>query len=219
MKKTVTFYLIIFVSSFSFGQTNERNFSKISQTYYLYQDKDLVEKTIDFINKSPIAYERLEMILTGFFGALFTSNIDIKKSFVSKFEKIEKNEIKELLINLSTSNIDTIYSKTKMSTKYNDMNWASFLATGNKKFVDNVISNIKHAEERIDVNLFLVGATAKWSLCSNSKQHKQVENYLRSLQSKNEKLKEILEQEPQYFRDNITEIIKEQRLKGLWNQK
>ena len=208
---------MFFVSAFTYGQSSERNFSKILQTYYLYKDKDLVEKTFDFVNHSTMSYKRLEPILTGFFGALFLYDKDVKKSFVENIDKIEKPDIKELLMTLSSLDIDTIYSKTKITTEYNDMNWASYFATGNVKYIDNIISNVHYENERTDINLFLAGASAKWSLCSNANQDKLVKKYLESLKDKNENIKEILNQEPQYFKDKMVEILKEQKSKGIWN--
>jgi len=211
------FFLIFFVTPFSYGQSSERNFSNILQTYYLYKDKDLVDKTIDFVNHSPMSYKRLEPILTGFFGALFLYDKDVKKSFVSNFDKIEKPDIKELLVTLSSSNIDTLYSKTKITPEYNDMNWASYFATGNVKYIDNIISKVPYENERTDINLFLAGASAKWSLCSNASQDKLVKKHLNSLKDKNKNIKDILQEDPQYFKDKMVEILKEQKSKGIWN--
>ncbi|OCB73997.1 hypothetical protein [Flavobacterium crassostreae] len=211
------FFLIFFVSTSSYGQSSERNFSEILQTYYLYKDKDLVDKTIDFVNHSTMSYKRLEPILTGFFGALFLNDKNVKKSFVKNIDKIEKPEIKELIMTLSSSDIDILYSKAKITTEYNDMNWASYFATGNVKYIDNIISNLPYENERADINLFLAGASAKWSLCSNANQDKLVKKHLESLKDKNENMKEILNKEPQYFKDKMVEIIKVQKSKGIWN--
>lgn len=216
--KIINIFLLTFcVSTFSYGQTPERSFSDILQTYYLHKDKDIVNKTIDFVNHAPVNYKKLEPILTGFFGAIFLYEKDIKKSFISNFDKIEKSDIKELFINLSSSNIDTLYTKLKITTEYNDMNWASYFASGNIKYLDNIISNLPYDNERTDLTLFLAGATAKWSLCSNATQDKLVKKHLNSLKGKNENIKEILKEEPQYFKDKMVAIIKEQKSKGIWN--
>lgn len=209
--------MMVVVSSFSYGQTTERNFSNILQNYYVYKDKDLVDKTIDFVNHSTITYQKLEPILSGFFGALFLSDKEVKKSFESNFDKIEKQEIRKLMMILSTSNRDTLYSKTKVTTEYNDRNWASYFATGNLKYIDNIIANVPYENERTDLSLFLAGASAKWSLCSNAKQDELVKKYLTGLKDKNENIKEILQEDPQYFKNKMVQIIKEQRLKGIWN--
>ena len=217
MKLILLFVVTFSFSNYSFGQSNDRNFGKILQSYYLYKDKDLIDKTIDFINNTKMDYNSLNPILTGFFGALFLNDNSVKTNIISNLNKIEKLDIKELLTRLSSSNIDTFYSKAKVSTQYNDMNWSSFFATGNTKYVDNIISNIPFSENRIDINLFLTGASAKWSLCSNSKQDKTVKAYLSTVQEKNKNIKEILEKEQQYFREEMVSILKDQKAKGIWN--
>jgi hypothetical protein len=208
---------IFFLNKPSYGQSSERDFSKILHTYYLYKDKDLVDKTIDYINNSPTTYENLESILKGFFGALFLSDESVKKSFNENFDRIENSDFKELLESLNSSNIDTIYSKAKITADYNDMNWASYFATGNLKYLDNIISNISYDNEREDIVLFLAGASAKWSLCSNANQDEVVKKYLESLKDKNENIKEILDNDPLYFKNKTVEIIKTQKSKGVWN--
>ena len=53
MRQLRTFIILLVTVSFSnltYGQDSQRNFSEIMQTYYLNQDKDLVEKTIEFVN-------------------------------------------------------------------------------------------------------------------------------------------------------------------------
>lgn len=204
-------------SNTSFSQNSDRNFGQILQSYYLYKDKDIVDKTIDFLNKTTMDYNRLNPILTGFFGAIFLNDTTIKANFNSNLNSIEKPEIKELLTALFSSNIDTIYSKAKIDPSFNDMNWSSFFATGNTKYLDNIISNIQYAENRSDLNLFLAGETAKWSLCSNSKQDKVVKLYLTSLKENNKIINEILDKNQQYFKEEMVDILKKQKEKGIWN--
>jgi len=201
----------------SFAQNTDRNFEQILQTYYLYKDKNVIDKAINFVNNTTRDYNKLSPIITGFFGAAFLNDGALKKEFTLNINRIERAEFRQLFIFLLSSNIDTLYSQTKISTSLNDMNWSSFFATGNTKYLDNIISHIPHMENRIDLNLFLAGATAKWSLCGNSKQSDVVNKYLNSLKDKNATLKEILENEPQYFNSKIISILKKQRENGIWN--
>ncbi len=136
---------------------------------------------------------------------------------MQNINRVQKNEFKQLFVFLSSENIDTLYSQTKISTSLNDMNWSSFFATGNTKYLDNIVSHIPYAENRSDLNLFLTGATAKWSLSSNTIQHDAVSKHLNSLKDKNTLLKEILEKDPQYFREIMISILKKQRESGIWN--
>jgi len=217
--KIICSIIILSFPALSFGQETQRNFSDILQTYYLHKDTDLLEKTIEISNNPKTEYKRFNPILTGFFGALFSIDTVVKNNFNLNLNKLENPDFKELFKYLTTSNIDSIYSKTSLSPEYNDMNWSSFFATGDVKFLDNIISNISLAENRIDRNLFLTGASAKWSLCSNARQDKKVKKHLAGLKENKKLIKEILKKEPQEFKQEMIDIIKEQRAKGLWNEK
>jgi len=209
--------IALMFSQICFAQNSDKNFGQILQNYYLHKDKDLIDKAILFINKTPMDNNSLHPIVTGFFGAAFLDDAVIKADFASKIDLVKKPEMKQLLQLLLSSNIDTIYSKTSVSPSLNDMNWSSFFATGNTKYLDNIIAHIPYMENRIDVNLFLAGATAKWSLCSNAKQNADVNKHISSLKDKNPVLKEIIENEPQYFEQETIGILKKQRKSGIWN--
>ncbi|WP_316828154.1 hypothetical protein [Pedobacter miscanthi] len=220
MKNVLTIFFVAIAllwSKISFAQNIDRDFGQILQAYYLYKDKDVVAKAIDFVNNTPMEYNKLSPIITGFFGAAFLNDGVLKKDFTSNINRVQKTEFKQLFVFLFSLNTDTLYSQTNISASLNDMNWSSFFATGNTKYLDNIISHIPYSENRTDVNLFLAGATAKWSLCSNSRQHDAVSRYLNSLKDKNPLLKEILENEPQYFREVMINILKKQRENGIWN--
>ena len=152
-----------------------------------------------------------------FFGALFTSDTVVKRKILSEINQLENSDFKKLFTLLDTSNIDTIYYNEKKSPAYNDMNWSSYFASGNLKYLDNIISNIHYSNERIDMNLFLTGASAKWSLCSNARQDLNVKKYLKSQKKNNKSVGEILKKEPYEFKEETITVIKEQRAKGLWN--
>jgi hypothetical protein len=215
---TIIFLIItVSLSNLTFGQDSQRNFSEIMQTYYLHRDKDIVELTINFVNNPKADYKRLEPILTGFFGALFSSDTIVRNDFVKNSKRFENLYFTKLFTFLSVTNIDSIYSKTPLSPAFNDMNWSSYFATGNVKYLDKILSNIPLAENRIDQNLFLTGVTAKWSLCSNARQDKQVKEYLGDQKDNKKVIKEILKKKPQEFSQEMKDVLIEQRAKGLWN--
>ena len=207
----------VWFSNLAYGQDSQRDFSEIMQTYYLHQDRDLVEKTIEFVNNPKADYKRLEPLLTGFFGALFSADTTVRSAFMKNSDNFQNIDFKQLFIFLNQTNIDSIYSKTPITPTFNDMNWGSYFATGNVKFLDRIISNIPLAENRIDRNLFLTGASAKWSLSSNATQDKQVKGHLSNQKENKKVIKEILKKDPEEFKQEMKDIIIEQRSKGLWN--
>lgn len=217
--KIICLLITLTFPDFLFGQDNQRSFSEMLQTYYSHKDKNLIERTIDELNKPKTEFKRLKPIITGFFGALFSTDTIVRNKFNSNLNKINNEDFKELFKYLINTNIDTIYTKTPLSPEFNDMNWASFFSTGDVKYIDNIISNISLAENRIDRNLFLTGASAKWSLCSNAIQNEQVKKHLEKVKNNNKLIKEILKKEPQEFKQEMIDILKEQIAKGLWTEK
>ena len=55
-----------------------------------------------------------------------------------------------------------------------DMLWGAFMATGDEKYVVQVISVLPYSTIKGDVARLLVGGSARWSLTSNAIQHKRV---------------------------------------------
>ena len=112
---------------------------------------------------------------------------------------------------------DSILGEIEVSPPYNDINWAAYFASGNTDYLDNILKNTPYDLEREDLNLFMTGFSAKWSLCSNARQDKNVKAYLESVEE-GEKypIAEILEKEPYEFREKAIQVVKEQREKGVW---
>ncbi|MBC6109149.1 hypothetical protein ACFOG5_12445 [Pedobacter fastidiosus] len=214
---TLLLSIILFSSKKVLAQNIDKDFSEILSNYHLSKDSGIVEKSIDYLNKTQMDYEILSSIVTGFYGAVFLNDEAIKKDFGNKITLLKKPKIKRLMIFLLSSNIDTVYSKAKVSITLNTMNWSSFFATGNTKYLDHIIENIQYVENRTDRNLFLAGASAKTSLCANSKKSDSVYKYLNSLIEKKPFLKEILENDPKYFQNEMIDILKIQRENRLWN--
>jgi hypothetical protein len=172
MKFNKLFLIILIINLLSIrsiAQRSNKHFNDIFQTYYLVKDTDLLEKTLEFVNYPIMPYERMEPILIGFYGALFSKDSLVKNSFLATIEKFKKTEYKSLFTSLFTLNMDSLYKNMQVSPSFNDFNWASYFATGDMKYLDNIIANIKYGENRVDLNLFLAGESAKWSLCSNAK--------------------------------------------------
>ena len=219
--KKLNYLILIFIISCSsqtlISQESKKDFSEVLDTYYLEKDINLIENTIKFLNDSNNDYDNLEPLITGFYGALFLKYPEIKKEFKSNIEKIKEEKFRNLIITLTTTNIKNLMNKFPISPSYNDMNWSAFFSTGENKYLELILNNTPKAENRIDLNLFLTGASAKWSLCSNANQHKKVKYFLETTSNHKEIANEILNSYPVDFRNQLVEIIKEQRSKGIWN--
>jgi hypothetical protein len=213
-------YISILVISFFlipnlFSQNTQKDFGELLQSYFLTKDKAIVEKSISYFN-STSSIENLKPVLVGFFVAIFSEDQFVKNNFSQGLGKLIDTSNRDFFRFLLTSNIDSIYLKTPISPSFNDMNWASFFSTGNTKFLDNIISNLSYCNNLTELNLFLTGNTAKWSLCSNAKQYDKVNNYLKLLKEKNPIISDLLTKEPDKIQKEMITILKEQKAKGVW---
>lgn len=96
MKNLLTIFLLaiaLLPAKISFAQNTDRDFGQILQTYYLHQDKDIVDKAIDFINNTPTDYNNLSPIITGFFGAAFLKDEELKKDFSLNINRVKKPDL------------------------------------------------------------------------------------------------------------------------------
>jgi hypothetical protein len=69
--------------------------------------------------------------------------------------------------------------------------------------------------------LFMIGASAKWSLAANALDHDKVRSFLQSTASNSrgriqDIVKDLLDSGPDKVRSETVEIVKSQREKGKW---
>lgn len=80
-----------------------------------------------------------------------------------------------------------------------DMLWGAFMATGDEKYVVQVISVLPYSTIKGNIPRLLVGGSAKWSLTSNAIQHKRVLDICESQ----------LEKQPKEVKEILSEVISE----------
>lgn len=217
IKILLSLIAILGITNTVISQNSERSFNEILHTYYLEKDDNLVSNSIEFFNHTNPNNKSLEHIITGFYGGLFLKSSEIKKEFKLNIEKFENDNIKYLFSRLIENDIEKIMKEHPVLPSLNDMNWSAFFSTGDSKYLEVILKNTLEAQNRIDLNLFLTGASAKWSLCSNSQVHKKVKEFLESNTQYKEQTNQILNNRPLDLKNKMIEIIKEQRSKGVWN--
>lgn len=75
-------------------------------------------------------------------------------------------------LDLSPDKLDTFYISSPSDL---DMLWGCFLATGDKRYVQKIISTVPWSKKLTgSINKISIGAAAVWSLTSNAQQHKLV---------------------------------------------
>jgi hypothetical protein len=97
---------------------------------------------------------------------------EIEKNGSFEETAIEKTGIEPNSIHLDPSNLATF---AVASPAHLDLLWACFMATGDRRYVEKVISVVpwsRRAEKGLAV--VIIGGAAQWSLIANAKQHKRV---------------------------------------------
>jgi hypothetical protein len=215
MKFTLLLILSLLLTTVSFGQDGPAEYSNLLQSYYTQHDPELVDKTIRFVNTTAQPYQRLEPTLKGFFGALFRQQPAVKTALYARLGEIQRPEFQQLFYAIKNTDLDSLYARAKPSPLLNDMSWSSYFATGNPRYLDLLIRHAGYFGERQDLNLYVTAGSALWSLCSNARQHPAVRAYLATV--KNQTVGLALQQEPAYFQQEMTAVIREQRAKGIWD--
>lgn len=103
----------------------------------------------------------------------------------------------------------------------NDMYWAAYFASGDPLYVRKVIKQLVYCDERTDVNLYLTGASAQWSLAGNAANHPDVraimEKASHSATGRVQKLLvAALQQTPEQIRNETISVLKAGKAAGNW---
>jgi len=108
---------------------------------------------------------------------------------------------------------DTILNWTGHDASLNDLHWGGFFASGDSRYIDRIVSEMQYCERTDSLVLFLAGASAKWSLCSNAKNFPEVKERLEELLNSmpadlKSHIKETLNSSPNDLKNEMSESIK-----------
>jgi hypothetical protein len=146
-----------------------------------------MEKTlVDFSSYSPVEQQVL-------LRALWLADTAQSKTALQKFE----------LGNDNAESVKSVPPRIEQlpveSPDVLDMLWGAFMATGDEKYVIQVISVLPYSTIKGNIPRLLVGGSAKWSLTSNAIQHKRVLDICESQ----------LEKQPKETKEILAEVISE----------
>ena len=122
---------------------------------------------------------------------------------------------------LKVSKSGGVLNSSGHSAQLNGACWGAFFATGNPKFVDKVVDQLRYFDERSDEALFFSGATAMWSLATNSRTYTAVRSAIDSAKINADKrtqdlIVELLSDDPARIKQQIAEVVRTQRDAGKW---
>lgn len=200
--------------------------SYFTHHYYLQPQPKLVNNAIQFVGKSNIAANRkTQATIFMSFSCLFSRyDKPNQKTLLNTWQRTAKTldePARSLFTYAFHKKPAELLKAAATSPAKNDMNWACFFATGNEKYLNNIIATLTQLNNRRDINLFMTAASAKWSLSSNAKHHPKVRSTLEALKTNGSAemqpiAADILNQSPQQIRKETVAILKEQKRKGVW---
>jgi hypothetical protein len=173
--------------------------------------------------------ETAQSPLAAFFSQLFAQNPQSIQTWFSKLDKLPDHHKKVLWVALwhsatpqATEQLKLDAGKASGQAKANlqkliattppsiatleitspsvlDMFWASFMATGDERYVLRIISALSWVNERENLPRLMIGGAARWSLTSNCIQHQKVLEICKAQVSKQDSetvsiLKELIKQ-------------------------
>jgi hypothetical protein len=190
------------------------------QTYYLSPNPKVIPTLMRSIDKSGILFKNkdAQFPLIGF----FTMAMAITQSDSSLFQETiaqlgDSKPFFEYCVNLSR-NPNYILELQDHSPSINDMYWGAFFATGNKRYILKLVSELSLCEED-SLYLYLTGGSAKWALSSNFRQHQLIRKIIVAMgMPSNPKiahhLLEAVQKEPAKIREELIEGVRKREHKN-----
>lgn len=209
-------FIIQFLPSFSYSQTTSPQVKAAMemQSFYKHPSPELLADIIkiidseeDFLSKSSSVFPYI-----GFITVALSKYQDKSEDFYDLSNKLKySQELIKQCLKLSQIK-DTVINWRGHDPSINDLVWSGFFASGDTRYLDRLVSELKYCGRKDSLVLFLTGITAKWSLCSNAKSYPIVKEYL----------EQTLENRPTDLKVHINELlismpgeIKEQMKEGI----
>jgi hypothetical protein len=220
MKQLLTFALLLACTlSYSFEPYKEDpkgdKMLNLYKTYYITQDKAIVDKTIKFINDGLWDEGVFDMRYKAFFSELFTVNPEIKAEVQKKLPKIKNANFYDLFEQLLNSSVEDIYTNAPTTVDVNEMLVYSYYADGNVKYLVQLLEKSKDTEERVELDKFMIGWNAIWWLATIKVEDAKVNKFLEGLP--NDKYAVIAFKSRAYdLKNEQLKIMEEQKKNKIW---
>ncbi len=190
-------------------------------TYYLQPRPDLIAGLIDALHLTGFVQKTAVSSVIGFFSEIFAANPDRIPNWQVLIAKQDQQTKAALDRALAVSKAGGVLNIDGHSAELNDDYWGAFFASGNPKFVNKLVDQLKFFDERDDFNLFMAGGTAMWSLASNAQSRPGVRTAIEKAKLTADKrtqdlITELLAQDPERIKQELMEIINKQKQTGKW---
>ena len=194
--------------------------SSFSQTYYMDPRPDLIESALHFVDDSGLAKSSGAQGQIAMSFSCILHRSELRNRPWQKLVRVLHEPARTILTLAAMTAPSDLLAQMKDSPSRNDMNWACFFGSGDEIYLTNIISTLGYLNERGDLNLFLTGATASWSLSSNARLHPRVKTALQTVVAHNGPLAgfamDILRKTPEEVKSEFSAVVKAQHAKGIW---
>jgi len=202
------------------GLRTESELDVFLHRYYLEPHPELVASAIEYIGRRRILEnEGAAAAVVAFFAEVFSRNATRVAEWTAILDRQPRKVRAALGRSVSfASDPSALLDEEPVSPQRNDMCWGAFFASGDQRYLLQLIRQLALMDERDDLGRFLVGASAKWSLASNAESHPVVKEAIEAARATASdtvlrQLDEILAKTPQEIRQEVNALVGERRRK------
>ncbi len=219
MKKTLILSLILLllgcsISSFAQNEKADKYWEMIKTYHYTHDDK-ICKKTVDFLNAGVHDDYIFELRFLAFYVPLFEKDETVKAEFEKRIPKIISSEKQGLFEDMLNMTSERVYETAYTTPDVNEMLCYSYYATGDTKYIDQLLENAKDTEERVDLAKYMIGANALWWLAEIKAEDDFFKEYLESKVG-NQYAETALKSRSYDLKNIQLEVLTEQKKKGIW---
>lgn len=194
----------------------------LMQNYYLDPRPDWLEPAMQEAAQRILDKKSAQDPMIGFFAEAFSSSPDARAA-CEGWAKEQPESVRSAFqkaISCAASPREKL-GEWPISPSLNDLFWGAFFASGDTWYLERIFEHAKYASDRDDMNLFLTGASAKWSLARHLRHHRVVRMFVDAAleqvdPSSKEILEEILNEDPDSIKKAMQDVLKAQRDAGVW---
>jgi hypothetical protein len=195
---------------------SRRGLDQFLTYYYTDPHPELVQSAIEYVAASGILVDDAAQAPTvAFFGEILARD----KARIADWTAVIQRQpeparsVLSRAVALSADPARFIAADAPTPSR-NDACWGAFFATGNTSYVDLLIRQLVHMDERDDLTLFLTAASAKWSLASNLHTHSRVDAAVRAAQKTAQgplasDLADILQKSPEAIQQEFVDVLRQ----------
>lgn len=189
-------------------------FSKGLQSYFVEPNLDeLMDLAREFKDIPTFKEQANQPGPMGFFYAAFKNVEDTTalKTFIDS--ECASNELLVKAFTEARSN-NNILNINAHDPNLNDFYWGAFFGSGEKEYVERITFELDNMRDRINADLYLAAASAKWSLCLNAQKFALVRQHLTDIKkdaapSVKREIDSLLVMKPGEIKDEMIKVLKE----------